>query len=384
MHKLRIGLLIETLHRHGGLERRTSALANGLLAAGHEVHIYANKWDSEAAEGAHFHRVPMLKLDRAMKLLGFAWFSSRLAAGNDLIHTQARVFRYDLATLGGGCHKAYLDAMGIDPQKTPDRRIHRVILHIERSMFDPKNFVRGNRIIVNSNKCKAEIIDHYSVPEASIDVVHNGVDREAFSPEMCAGRRTTARTELGLDANEIAILLVGTGFERKGLKTLIRAAGILNAEKPACRIRVLVVGSGKTDGYKAGATELGIAERLVWVGRADDIAKHYAAADIFVLPTRYDPFANSTMEALASGIPVITTTANGVSEIIRDGTDGLIIEPNDAEALADRLNTLASDAKLRQHIGSSGRKAVEPYTWQRTTEQTIAVYEKIIISRNKL
>jgi len=374
---MNVAIVIQDLRMRGGAERRTSELVKELSAAGHEVHIYANRWDPQSCAGAVFHRVPMLKIHRALKPLSFAWSCSRLLprGRHDLVHAQARILKCDVVTLGVGCHRAFLDASAIDPERSRDKWFHRAVLHIEQRMFTPGNY---RRIITNSDKCKRELAEYYGVPESDVTVVYNGVDREAFSPEMRAGRRTTARTELGLDANEIAILLVGTGFERKGLKTLIRAAGILNTEKPACRIRVLVVGSGKTDEYKAGATELGIAERLVWVGRADDIAKHYAAADIFVLPTTYDPFANCTMEALACGLPVVTTYTNGVSEILKDKEDAFIIEPNDSIALAERLRELVEDSELREQFGSAGRRAIQPYTWQRTAKETLAVYKAVL------
>ena len=107
-------------------------------------------------------------------------------------------------------------------------------------------------------------------------------------------------------------------------------------------------------------------------------AGYYAAADIFALPTRYDPFANSTMEALASGVPVITTRSNGVSEIVEDGRDAFVVDANDHEALADRLGLLVGDPDLCKTIGRAGFKAAEPFTWERTAQETMAVYERMI------
>lgn len=364
----------------GGAEKRTSELVRGLTSAGHEVHVYANRWDWRAAEGATFHRVPMLKVPRSLKPLSFAWCCFHLIprGGHDLVHTQARIFRYDVVTLGVGCHKAFLDAIGIDPERSRDKWFHRAVLHIERKMFMPGNY---RRIITNSNKCRLELARHYNVPEADVTVVHNGVDHEAFSPQVRAGLRAVARAELGLEPDETAVLLVGTGFEHKGLETLIRAAGVLNARKPSLLLRVLVVGGGKTKEYRKMASDLGVDGRIVWLGRAENIAKYYAAADVFALPTRYDAFSNSTLEALAFGLPVVTTCTNGASEILTDGENALIIPPNDPEALADRLGMLLEEEGLRERLGSAGRKAVEPYTWRRTAEQTMAVYENVLSNR---
>ena len=384
MRRLNVAIVVESLHSQGGVGRRTSELVRKLLSAGHEVHVYANRWDPKAAEGASFHYIPMLKLGRAAKPLSFAWFCSALIprSRHDLIHTQARVFRYDVATLGVGCHRAYLDAVGIDPEKAPDRRLHRTILHIERSMLASERFAAQRRIIVNSNKCKGELVDYYSVPETSIDVARNGVDHGVFSPDIRASLGPTVRRELGMSPDELMVLFVGSGFQRKGLDTLIEAVGRLRRGRS---LRLFVVGRGKRDEHSRLAADVGIAEQLTWIGQSDpsDIVKYYAAADIFALPTRYDPFANSTMEALACGVPVVTTNANGVSEILRDGTDGLIVEPDEADALSERLRALADDADFRTRLGSNGRVAVEPYTWSKTAERTAAVYETIMAKRSQ-
>lgn len=378
MRKLSIGIVIESLHMHGGVERRTSELVRHLISAGHEVDIYANRWDESTLEGVGFHRIPMLKLGRSMKPLSFARFCSALIpkSKHDIIHTQTRIFRYDVATLGVGCHRAYLDAVCIDPETAPDKGFHRAVLRIESEMLGPEKFAAKNRIIVNSNMCKQELMERYSVPEASIHVVHNGVDHEAFSPDIRMNLRAEARKSLGLSQDDIAVLYVGAGFHRKGLDTLIEAIGQLDKQ-----FKLLIVGKGNRDAYNDSAHGLGIADQLIWAGQSDDVTRHYAAADVFVLPTRYDPFANSTLEALACGVPVITTTSNGVSEILRDGIDGFIVERDSPQDIAERLLALADDENLRERIGSAGHKAVEPYTWQRTAEQTMAVYDAIIADR---
>jgi len=357
MRKLSVAIVVESLHAGGGVERRTSELARGLLDSGHEVHVYANRWDPHACS-AQFHRIPMLRLGRAMKPLSFAWFAGRAIpeSRHDLVHTQARVYRFDMATLGVGVHRAYLDALG-----NKESAFDRAVLRIERAMFSPGD---KRRVIVNSRKCKAESVEYYRFPEERIHVVYNGVDSDAFAPNPEI--RESARREFGISPDDIAILFVGPGFQRKGLDTLIQAAKNLPGS-----VKVLVVGKGKSIED----------QRLIRVGQTDSMERCYAAADIYALPTRYDPFANSTMEALASGLPVVTTTSNGVSEIMQDGENGLIIRPNDPDALTIRLRALAEDSNLRERLGSAGRVAVQPYTWQETTRQTMAVYEKFLAEK---
>lgn len=332
------------------------------MNAGHEVHIFANRWERDVSPGAILHAVPMLKLNRTTKDLSYSWVSSVLAGRlrPDIVHTQTRVFKYDIATLGGGCYMAYLDAVKIERNTSRER----ATLAIERAMLSPEGFAKGRRIILNSGKCRDEYIEYYGAPEENLEVVYNGVDSDTFRPRPDI--RAAARKEFGLLPNDVAVLFVGPGFQRKGLDTLIQAAKNLPGS-----VKVLVVGKGKSIED----------QRLIRVGQADSMERCYAAADIFALPTKYDPFANSTMEALASGLPVVTTTSNGVSEIMQDGENGLIIGPNDPDALTIRLRTLAEDSNLRERLGSAGRVAVQPYTWQETTRQTMAVYEKFLAEK---
>ncbi len=386
---LNVAIVVERLHTHGGVERRTSELVRGLLDAGHEVHVYAHRWDSDLGLDVEFHRIPMLPLSRSMKALSFAWFCGRRVRGHDLVHTQARIFRCDVATLGVGCHRAYLEKMektgtgtifpstGMPASKLSLGKIvpvpvfsafDRAILRIEQSMLTPGYY---RRIITNSAMCKREIAEYYGVPAKDVTVVHNGVDHATFSPSMRAERRVSARSALGLMPDDVAVLYVGTGFDRKGLDTLIGSLGIL---KPR-NARLIVVGSGDTERFGRLAEDCGVGDRLIWAGKSDDVAGYYAAADVFALPTRYDPFANSTMEALASGVPVVTTRSNGVSEILQDGCDAYVIDANDPEALAERLGLLIGDEGLRERIGKAGCRAAEPFTWERTTRETMAVYE---------
>ncbi|HEY3297840.1 MAG TPA: glycosyltransferase family 4 protein, partial [Armatimonadota bacterium] len=167
---------------------------------------------------------------------------------------------------------------------------------------------------------------------------------------------------------------VGTGFKRKGLDTLVKSVGTLENNE---RVKILVVGSGNREEYERLAIECGIGGQIVWAGQSSDVAHQYAASDVFVLPTRYDPFANSTMEALAAGVPVITTNKNGVSEILEDGRNGFVFSAGDHLGLGSRLASVLSDPVLAARIGSAGRETVCSMTWQRTAEETVCVYESL-------
>src|SRR5207253_1755575 len=171
---------------------------------------------------------------------------------------------------------------------------------------------------------------------ALLSVVYNGVDLERVPPRNRGRHRTAARADAGLPADAWTILFVGSGFPRKGLATLIEAFAVL----PDRTARLVVIGKGDASPLQELARRLGVAERIVWLGPREDAERWYGAADVVALPSRYEPFGNVHLEALASGVPVVASTAAGGAEAIREGWNGAIVDPRDAGALVRALATL--------------------------------------------
>jgi UDP-glucose:(heptosyl)LPS alpha-1,3-glucosyltransferase len=178
------------------------------------------------------------------------------------------------------------------------------------------------------------------------------------------------------------ILYVGSGFKRKGVSYLIEAAARLgNDSLNKNRIKLLIVGKDRLWPYKRLAAKAGIDKNIIFVDYASETEKYYAASDIFALPTFFDPFANVTLEAMASGIPVITTKKNGASEIIEDGKDGFVINsPLEIDMLAEKIRGLLNPM-MRKEAGDNARKKAMNLTWERMTEETLKVYDEIRASK---
>jgi UDP-glucose:(heptosyl)LPS alpha-1,3-glucosyltransferase len=180
---------------------------------------------------------------------------------------------------------------------------------------------------------KDEIVDIYNYRPDRIDVVRNGVPISEFqlAPEI----REESRSRLGLGPEQVVVLFVGSGWERKGLRFAIEAV----ESSPNQAVRLLVAGRGKQIRYQS--------PRVQFLGEVAGLARIYAAADIFILPTIYDPFSNASLEALASGLPVITTRANGCSEIIENRIHGSIVHRADDVAELCKALDVWSDATWR-------------------------------------
>jgi UDP-glucose:(heptosyl)LPS alpha-1,3-glucosyltransferase len=159
-----------------------------------------------------------------------------------------------------------------------------------------------------------------------VQVIYNGVEPESLGP---AGPPGSAREFLDIPADEPLLLFLGSGFERKGLLMAIEALARLRHGT------LLVAGKDRPGRFQGRAHRLGLNQRVRFLGQRDDVGRLLAAADLLILPTIYDPCANSCLEALALGVPVVTTTANGAAELVEDGVSGFVVDdPRDTTGLA--------------------------------------------------
>jgi len=279
-----------------------------------------------------------------------------------------RVWRCDVYRAGDGVHRAWLErrkkfATGIENFFLAFNCKHKEILRLEKSLLTDRG---AGRVIANSEIAKNEIVDLYGYPSDKIEIVRNGVPLQQFrfNPEV----RERSRADLKLEADESAVLFVGSGWERKGLRFAIEAVEACNELK----IRLLVAGRGNERKFKSA--------RAQFLGEVVDLVPVYAAADIFILPTIYDPFSNACLEALASGIPVITTRANGFSEIIEDGIHGSIIDlASDVAHLCDAIQ-LWSDPSRRAAARSTIIERASQFDISKNVVRTLEILLQVAAS----
>ena len=368
---MRVAVVRREFRSHGGAERVAARVVAELRKAGIEVSVVAHRWE-ELPPGVVVRRVPLPPVPKPIQLLLFALLAPRVArAAGDVVHSFDRIMAQDIYRAGEGVHREWLARRRrhLPRHETlldPLRPLHRIILAIERRIFE-----KGARILVaNSRQVAVEIRRHYR-PTAPIEVTRTGVDLDAFHPERRRALRATARERFGL-GDETAFLFMGSGFRRKGLGPLLVA--LTGIQGP---FRLLVVGAGRVGPYRRLAAAMGVADRVSFLGLLDEPLPAYAAADAFVLPSLYDPAANTCLEAMATGLPVVTTAANGSAELIDSGRSGWVVEePTDFQRLAVCLATLLNPER-RETMGACGRRAVEAYPWSRHMEEVLAVYARL-------
>ena len=201
---------------------------------------------------------------------------------------------------------------------------------------------------------------------SDVAIVANAVDGAFFSVGERLVRREEARRRRAVRPDELLLLLIGNDWEVKGVETVLRAMALM----PDLPLRFLIVGSDAPESFQALARSLGVAERCLWGPPAEDVRDFYAAADVYVCPSREDSFGLPVAEAMASGLAVITSTASGVGWLIEDGVDGFVLrEPRDAVTLSRLVQLLHDQPQLRERIGGEGVRTAQGWTWERNAAE---------------
>src|SRR5437764_8646643 len=350
----------------GGAEAYLKRFARGVMEAGHDVQLVAtNDWpDHEWTFGSITHL-------RSKSPIEFASELERMRAQLrfDVLFSLERVWSCDVYRAGDGVHRAWLERRRKFelPLKRFVRSLsskHQDLLRLEQSLFSDGN---TKRVIAGSQMVKDEIVNLYGEPTNRIDIDRNGVRWEKF--RFGLELREKSREELNLKPDQIALLFAGSGWERKGLLFAIEAAALCKDRK----IRLLVAGRGNARRYKTKRLRFWREEPVQFLGEVADMLRMYAAADIFILPTIYDPFSNACLEALACGLPVITTRSNGFSEIIEDGVHGLIVDhAGDLLALRDAIR-FWSDASRRAAARSTNSQLATQFDISQNIRETLEI-----------
>jgi UDP-glucose:(heptosyl)LPS alpha-1,3-glucosyltransferase len=368
---VRIALVVERFVPQGGVEGAVWQLAHGLAAAGDEVRVVAR----HAAEtpAVTLHRVRVSGAWQPVRVLAFSRAAARAAPRGacDVVHSFSRTRHQDVYSADGGSHAEYMERQypraGRRLRRASPR--HAVLLAIERRIF-----ADASQTVLCPSRFVAEgIARRHGVAADRLAVIPYGVDLTRFHP---SGRERAGalRAELGA-AGAPAWLLVGSGWRRKGLDVALRALA-----RAADRTASLwVAGADAVAPWRALATSLGVAGRVRFLGRRDDVERLYAAADALLLPTRYDAFGAVCLEAAASGLPVVTSAAAGAAETLGEG--GLVVaDAEDVAGFAAALDALG-DPAVRRARGEAARKAAEAHSIPARVAAVRSLYERLARAR---
>ncbi|MFN4343129.1 MAG: glycosyltransferase family 4 protein [Azonexus sp.] len=378
---MKIAIIRQRYNPFGGAERFVERALGALAGEGAEVSLITRNWDG--APRAGFRQItcdpPYSRLfgGRAARDRSFAAAAQAEMAkgGFDITQSHERIPGCMIFRAGDGVHAAWLDhrARSLGSLQRLTQRwspYHRYVLGAERAMFAHPAL---QAVICNSQMVADEVARYYGVTRDKLQVIYNGVDTEAFHPGLAGQHREATRSAAGIPDDAPVLLFVGSGFERKGVPQLLRAA----ARMQRTDARIVIVGADrKLSAMRKLSGQLGLSERVLFTGPLKDVRPWYGAADGFVLPTLYDPCPNAALEALASGLPVLTSTTCGAQEWVRAGENGWVVDAVDINGLAKRLDDLAGlagNAAARK----AARAVAEPLTLPAMADRLLALYHRL-------
>jgi len=392
--KIRLAVVSPTLDKSLGTERIVVEWITK-LSSDFEVHIYSQHVEDVDLSQITWHRVPKLP---GPHLFNFLWWF----AANQLYRACDRRFRgsvYDLVYSPGiNCFDA--DAISVHiifaeyvwkgkldmefrkhsiwtwPRLLHRRLYYRLVISLERHVYTRSDIP----LILIARKTATDLERFYGRRD-DFPVLYLGLDHATYNPARRAALREQARSELALSEGRFALLLVGNDWRNKGVPVLLEAMTQLRE----LDIDLLVVSREDPAPVRGMAREKGLAEQVRILPPRKDVEFYYAAADTYAGPSLGDTFALPPAEAMACGLPVIVSSANGTSEIITHGVDGLILDNSvDATALAKMIRGLYEDKKFARKLGERAAETARQYTWERNGRELAVIFENIVARKARL
>ena len=386
---MRLAVVSPFVDRRHGTERALAELLERLARKEHcEIHLYAQRVEGLALDqpglnhsrdsGAIiWHKVPSIPGPHLLHFLAWVFLNSICRTWDRWVHG----LRFDLVVAPGiNCldadvvivhalfHRLQELAREQDHHAARPsllRRIHRRVYYallagLERRIYtDPKV-----SLAAVSQRTATLLADYFH--RQDVRVIPNGVDTAQFSPSAWLALRAEARLRRAIQETDFVLLLIGNDWRVKGLETALRAMSSLR-DLP---ILMIAAGDDSPPTFRETAKSLGISERCRFEPSREDVLDFYAAADLYVSPSREDSFGLPVAEAMACGLPVITSTHAGVANMIRDGMDGFILRQiDDSHSLAGILQRLYEDELLRRTVGDAAAKAALEWTWDRNAAE---------------
>ena len=369
----RIALVRSRYDPSGGAERFVQGAVAALKSQGASLTIVTRSWpdhDGSALVLDPFH-VGSLWRDASFARAACAEIARRRF---DLVQSHERIACCDIYRAGDGVHAEWLAqrARVQSPWAALATRMsphHRYLLAAERALFTSS---RLRAVICNSEMVMREVKERFATPAEKLVLIRNAVDSARFHPGLRDEMRGAVRQQLGIAPDANVALHVGSGFERKGVNAFLAALA-----RAGTRPWGIVVGKDKhAPRYAALARRLGIGGRVRFVGAVSDVRPYLAAADAFLLATLYDPFPNAALEAMASGLAIVTTTRCGAAELVVEGETGFVRDALDVAGLSEALTRL--DPVNAARMGAAARASVARFTPEAMAAEYLALYARLL------
>jgi UDP-glucose:(heptosyl)LPS alpha-1,3-glucosyltransferase len=395
---LRLAVVSPFVDRRHGTERALGEVLERLAGReGCEIHLYAHRvenllvtyFEPSGARPACFifwHKVPSIPGPHLFQFLAWLFLNSLLRAWDRAVHG----LRFDLVLSPGiNClnadvvivHALFHRLQELAREEQADsakpglvRRFHRRAYYVLLAGMERRIYGDQKVSLAAVSRRTATLLKKY-FQRQDVRVIPNGVDTTQFSPSARLALRSGARLRRKLQEPDFVLLLIGNDWRVKGLETVLEAMSTLR-DLP---IHLIAAGDDSLRSFEEAAKSLGIVERCHFEPSREDVLDLYAAADVYVSPSLEDSFGLPVAEAMACGMPIITSPFAGVSELIQNGVDGFVLrDPCDPQELANLLLQLLRDHELQQRVGEAAAKSAAEWNWDRNAVSVWQLLEEAI------
>ncbi len=389
---LRIAFIAFDINYQGGPAKVTAALIER-FCEDHQVSVFSHTIEGIDLSKIKYYKVPALTRPKFLACITFPASSTIILAilflfrkwDFDIIYSteyfcgfyanvlashfcEREGLRLEKANVIEIPHKSIWQKL-----KALDHKIYRSLMAFAEGPAFGRNSSKA-RIVV-SQRMKGEFIRHYGNAAENLIVIPNGVDLKIFTPANQPLYRDRIRQKHGISHNDLVLMFAGGDWERKGVPYIIEALSLL----PRLDVKLFTCGSGDEIFYSQLAELKQVRERIIFVSHSSRLWEYYAASDVFVFPTIYEPFGLVIVEAMASGLPVITSRVAGAADFMKDGVDCLLLNnPSNVNELATKIELLLSNAELRKTMAERARMTAEKLSWDAVAEKTLEVYNSIL------
>ena len=373
---MRLAIIRQRYAPAAGAERFFEGALEALLERNVAISLYTRSWPQTKLQLIEPVICDPWYAGSFLREWGFARSACRAISRSkaNLVESHERLLCCDIYRARDGVHAVWLEERL--KGASLGERLHlmvspynRYMLSVEKRLFKSPWL---QAVICNSKMVRDEIIDRYKLPEAKLHVVYNAVDSDIFHPDVRAARPAVLK-RYGIDESATVFLLAGTGYEHSGAGAAIEAL----AELPSPAHLMIAGREVHAQRYRDIARSFGVGDRVTLADQENDPRSLYGAADAFVLPTLYDPAPESTLEAMACELPVVTSTKSGAAELVLANDAGLVCPAGDMAGLAAQMRTLL-DAKMRRRLGANARRAVLPLSPAAITLQLVLLYRDLL------
>lgn len=368
---MKLAIVRQTYNPNGGAERFVSRALNVLAQdTALDVTLIARQWEDAAGWNTLTVNPPFR--NRLTRESGFADAAAAQFAQFDIVQSHERIPGATIFRAGDGVHATWLEQYSriLSPLARWAQslsRYHRYILQAETQMFTHPQL---RKVICNSKMVRDDIARRFALPDDKLTVIYNGVDTQHFSPDV---RALSQRDAWGIPRHAPVLAYVGSGFSRKGVAIALRAIA------PHPDVWLVIAGRDKhARKFEKLAQTLGVASRVRFLGPVADVRQVYGTADALILPTLYDPFPNVCVEALACGLPLMTSHGCGAAEWIEEGVNGWVSDALDSNGYQQVVGEWLKGRELGRDYSAAARATAEPYTLERMAKELQSLYHDLL------